>query len=89
MTQYHAEFTPKAEKFLSKIKDSILLKRIFKKIELLESNPRTKDAERIQGSHYFRVRVSDYRIIYTINDEIYRVTIVMIGHRRDIYEKFN
>jgi mRNA interferase RelE/StbE len=34
---------------------------------------------------YLRVRVGDYRIISTIEDEILKVTVVRLGHRRDIY----
>ena len=35
----------------------------------------------------WRLRVGDYRIIYTINDTIFIVDIRRIGHRRDIYNK--
>ncbi|MBV9470137.1 MAG: type II toxin-antitoxin system RelE/ParE family toxin [Abitibacteriaceae bacterium] len=31
------------------------------------------------------VRVGDYRIIYSIEDDVLRVLIIDIGHRRDIY----
>ena len=34
---------------------------------------------------YLRVRVGDYRIIDTIEDEILKVVVVRLGHRRDIY----
>ena len=34
-----------------------------------------------------RLRVGDYRIIYTIQDDMLVVLIVTIGHRRDVYEK--
>jgi mRNA interferase RelE/StbE len=34
---------------------------------------------------YLRVRVGDYRIIYTIEDDVLRVLVVRVGHRRDVY----
>jgi mRNA interferase RelE/StbE len=33
----------------------------------------------------YRIRVGDYRVIYTIDDSIVRVVIVRVGHRRDVY----
>jgi mRNA-degrading endonuclease RelE of RelBE toxin-antitoxin system len=33
----------------------------------------------------WRVRVSDYRIVYTIKDDILLVLVLRIGHRREIY----
>jgi mRNA interferase RelE/StbE len=35
---------------------------------------------------YRRLRVGDYRIIYKIDSQTCIVTIVTIGHRRDVYE---
>ena len=34
----------------------------------------------------YRVRVGDYRIIYTIRNDILVVVVVTVGHRRDVYE---
>ncbi|QTG99503.1 MULTISPECIES: type II toxin-antitoxin system RelE family toxin [unclassified Wolbachia] len=36
---------------------------------------------------YFRIRVSDYRVIYRINYSKHTVTITAMGHRKDIYER--
>jgi len=33
------------------------------------------------------VRVGDYRVIYTINDDVLLVVVVALGHRRDIYQR--
>ncbi|MBP7595109.1 MAG: type II toxin-antitoxin system RelE/ParE family toxin, partial [Candidatus Microthrix sp.] len=35
----------------------------------------------------FRVRVGDYRILYTINDDILLVVVVTLGHRREVYDR--
>jgi len=34
-----------------------------------------------------RVRVGDYRIIYTVQDDILLVVVVTLGHRGEIYER--
>ena len=33
----------------------------------------------------WRVRVGDYRIVYTIKDDILLVLVLRFGHRREIY----
>lgn len=35
---------------------------------------------------YRRLRVGDYRIVYRIDPNVYRVLIVAIMHRKDVYE---
>lgn len=37
------------------------------------------------GRAGYRVRVGDYRIIYTIEDGVLLVVVVTLGHRRDVY----
>ena len=32
-----------------------------------------------------RVRVGDYRILYTVHDDVLVVVVVTVGHRRDVY----
>ncbi|WP_236819683.1 type II toxin-antitoxin system RelE family toxin [Arthrobacter sp. FW306-07-I] len=41
----------------------------------------------MSGRPGYRVRVGDYRIIYTIQDDVLLVVVVNLGHRRDIYQK--
>ena len=33
----------------------------------------------------FRIRVGDYRVIYTVRDEVLLVIVVKVGHRREVY----
>jgi len=32
-----------------------------------------------------RVRVGNYRIIYTIHDDVLLIVVVALGHRKDVY----
>jgi mRNA interferase RelE/StbE len=42
---------------------------------------------RLKGSNRFRVRVGDYRIIYTFDLQQNRIHLLAIGHRREIYRR--
>jgi len=33
------------------------------------------------------VRVGDYRIIYTISDDVLLIVVVALGHRREVYDR--
>jgi len=59
--------------------------RIFKKVEELADNPFSKDIKRLKGSEYFRLRVGDYRVIFSIEGNL--ITILMVGHRKNIYDR--
>ncbi len=53
----------------------------------LKENPRPSGAQMLKGEErYFRLRQGDYRIIYEITDESEEVTIIKIGHRREVYD---
>jgi mRNA interferase RelE/StbE len=52
----------------------------------LSDNPRPYGYKKLKGEEAYRIRVGDYRIIYEINDDIIIVTVVSVGHRKDIYK---
>jgi mRNA interferase RelE/StbE len=41
--------------------------------------------KRLKGREEFRVRVGDYRVVYTIDHDARVVTISAIGHGREVY----
>lgn len=52
----------------------------------LEANPRPPGAKKLRGeSDLWRVRVGDYRILYSIEEARLVVLVVKIGHRREVY----
>ncbi|MHC1732716.1 MAG: type II toxin-antitoxin system RelE/ParE family toxin [Bacteroidales bacterium] len=51
----------------------------------LADNPRPYGYKKLKGEDAYRIRVSDYRIIYEINDDIVVVIVVSVGHRKNIY----
>ena len=62
-------------------------KRVLEKTQSLAHNPRPHGAEKISGEEKYRLRQGDYRVLYSIDDAGKTVTIVKIGHRREVYRK--
>lgn len=56
-------------------------------IDKLAENPRPDGVKKLKSSEedLYRIRVGDFRIVYSIEDEIKIVDIRKIGHRKDIY----
>jgi len=59
--------------------------RIIKHLLALEENPRPSGIKKLQGQESYRLRVGDYRVLYTVNDKIKQVVILAVGHRREVY----
>lgn len=55
------------------------------RIQALADDPRPVGAEKLSGQERYRIRQGDYRILYEIEDQILRIMVVKIGHRRDVY----
>jgi mRNA interferase RelE/StbE len=55
-------------------------------IAQLAENPRPHGYKKLKGEEAYRIRVADYRIIYEIDDNVVIVTVVSVGHRKDIYK---
>ncbi len=66
---------------------TIVIQRIVPALKLLAENPRPVGSKKLKGStNAWRIRVGDYRVVYSIEDEIRIVDVRKIGHRKDIYE---
>jgi mRNA interferase RelE/StbE len=51
----------------------------------LAEQPRPPGAEKLSGHELYRVRQGSYRILYEIIDHDLTVTVIKIGHRREVY----
>lgn len=84
---YSVEVAPAARRQVKKLEKG-LQKRIVTAIEALGEDPRPKGAKKLSTTkELYRVRESDFRIIYEIRDEVLHVLVVKIGHRREVYRK--
>ena len=86
MTKYQIELRPAAVRSLRKL-DPQVRRRIQGAIALLAEDPRPRSARSLKGRPGMRVRVGDYRIIYTVKDDVLLVVVVALGHRREIYDR--
>lgn len=86
MSRYRVELRPAAARALRKL-DPTTQPRIQGAIALLAEDPRPPASRPLRGRPGYRVRVGDYRIIYTIADDLLLVVVVTLGHRRDIYNR--
>lgn len=84
MSRYRVEVRPAAIRALRKV-DPKMRPRIEGAIALLAEDPRPPASRPLTGRAGYRVRVGDYRIIYTIHDDVLLVALVTLGHRRDVY----
>jgi mRNA interferase RelE/StbE len=82
---YAIEVLPAAERDLRKVHPQMRA-RIRGAVLKLAAEPRPPGARALKDRPgYLRVRVGDYRIIYTIEDDVLRVIVVRVGHPRDVY----
>ena len=86
MSEYRIELRPAAVRALRKL-DPPIRRRVHGAIALLAQDPRPPAARALKGRPALRVRVGDYRIIYTVQDDVLLVVVVTLGHRRDIYNR--
>lgn len=83
MSEYRIEFRPAALREIRRI-DRSVQPRTQGAIALLARDPRPPASRPLRGRPGYRLRVGDYRVIYTIDDGV--LQIVTIGHRRDVYQ---
>lgn len=86
MSGYRIEVRPAAVRALKRL-DPPVRRRLQGAIALLAEDPRPPAARTLQGRDALRVRVGDYRIIYTVQDDVLLVVVVTLGHRREVYDR--
>ncbi len=60
-------------------------RRVTAALAALRDTPRPPGCVKLTGSDLWRIRVGDYRVIYEIDDAAQVVTVIDVGHRRDVY----
>lgn len=86
MASYKIEFCRSALKDLGRL-DKTVVPRIIEVIDHLSEDPRPSGVRKLVGSDFtYRVRVGDYRIVYSIHDSVLVVDINRIRHRKDVYK---
>ena len=83
---YQVELRPAAVRALKQI-DHQDRDRIRGAIVLLGEDPRPPGAKALQRRPGLRVRIGDYRIIYTVDNNILVVAVITLGDRRNVYDR--
>ncbi len=80
-------YTAEALKALSAM-DRTIARRIRTKILGLARDPaaRNNNVKKLIGTEGYRLRVGDWRAIYTLQQRVLTVVMVRIGHRSEVYE---
>ncbi|MGA7172863.1 MAG: type II toxin-antitoxin system RelE/ParE family toxin [Candidatus Dormiibacterota bacterium] len=82
---YQVRYDPKALKELSKL-DKPVARRIVGAVDRLKADPRPRGARPlVDFPDLWRLRLGDYRVIYTIRDAELLVLALRIAHRRGVY----
>jgi mRNA interferase RelE/StbE len=81
---YRVEIAETAAKSIAKLQPQVAL-RVRNVILDLAENLRPHSVKKLRGENAYRIRVGDYRVVYTINDRVVLVIVIRVGLRRDVY----
>ena len=84
---YRVELTAAAARQVKKL-PRLARDRVLDAIEDLGDDPRPHGAKKLVGEQTaWRIRISDYRVIYDVFDSQLTVTVVRAAHRREVYDR--
>ena len=61
--------------------------RILERLESLAQDPFAHGTIKLKGETAYRVRVSDYRIVFDVDTENRIITVLAVDHRSSIYKR--
>ena len=83
--RYQVQVHKSAVKLLSRLPKD-LVRRITTAIDGLAVDPRPPGCKKLAGKYdHYRIRVGDWRITYTIENDLLVVTIIEVAPRGDAY----
>ena len=85
--KYQVQITDKILKKIERLpkKDK---QHIVEAIDSLVEDPRPDGCKKLKGSLSpirYRIRAGNYRVVYSIQDEVLLILVVEFGHRKDVY----
>ena len=85
MNEYQVIFATSAQKELEALPNEVI-SRIYIKIKALAVEPRPDGCKKLKGQpNCWRIRVGDYRVIYSVDDDSYIIEITTVCHRSKAY----
>lgn len=85
MAFYRVEIKRSAKKEIRQLPQAIRAAAV-EAIYGLVKQPRPSGVKKLTGhDSVYRLRKGDYRVVYEIQDKLLIVTVVKVGHRKDVY----
>jgi len=85
---YKILYKKTVEKELRKLPKTIFV-IVVSMIQTLSENPRPNNSVKLRGAtNLYRIRHSDYRIIYSINDQEIVIIVIKVAHRKEVYRGY-
>ena len=85
---FNIQWKASAKKELRKI-DKTEIPKILKVIEALSKEPYPTNYKKILGTeHIFRIKIGNYRVIYSVENQKLIIEIIRVRHRKEAYRKF-
>jgi mRNA interferase RelE/StbE len=85
VAHYAVAYKPSADKALRKLPVAFQ-RRIAAATDGLRNRPRPLGCVKLAGEdNLWRIRVGEYRVVYTIRDDELLVLVVRVAHRKDVY----
>ena len=82
---YALRIKASAAKELEAIDGASTRHRIVEVVQSLAADPRPTGCKKLAGRDAaYRLRVGDYRVVYTVSDREVVVEIIKVGHRREV-----
>jgi mRNA interferase RelE/StbE len=86
VAKYSVELKASARKELERL-PAKLIERIFPRLEALGDEPCPAGCKKLKGGQQeWRIRIGDYRAVYTIDDARFRVSVTRIRNRSEVYD---
>ena len=85
MASYELAFKKSVAKDLRSIPKRDI-KKILRRIEALQDNPRGEDCIKLSSQERYRIRQGVYRIIYEIQEHELVILVVKVAHRSAVYK---
>ncbi len=88
MASYKVTPKPSVEKDLRSLPKSAI-SRVIRALERLADDPFPRQANKLEGGkELYRLRVGDYRLVYSINQKTKEIIVHYVRHRREVYRTF-
>mgnify|MGYP006293542399 CR=1 FL=1 len=85
MDEYQVVVTKTARRDLRALPSEIL-ERVDRVVLSLQGTPRPRSAIKLHGFRQrYRLRIGTYRVIYDVYDDLNKVVVIHIQHRRESY----